>query len=214
MELYTYFRSSAAFRVRIALNLKGLPYTPQFIHLLNHGGEQHSVAYKQLNPAELVPTLIDGNRILTQSLAICEYLEETHPEIPLLPSSPLDRAWVRAIALGIACDIHPINNLRVLQYLSNELAVTDDAKTGWAQHWIKLGFAALENQLAGDARTGLCCLGNTPTLADVCLIPQVFNAQRFQVDMDAYPTLQRIATHCQSLPAFSTAAPAQQPDAA
>ncbi|WP_137938576.1 maleylacetoacetate isomerase [Chitinivorax sp. B] len=213
MELYTYFRSSAAFRVRIALNLKGLAYTPHFIHLLNNGGEQHSDTYKQLNPAELIPTLVDQSHVITQSIAICEYLDDAYPNHPLLPADAVGRARVRSIALGIACDVHPVNNLRVLQYLSGPLGVNEEAKNEWYRHWVKLGFAALETQLANSSLTGLCCHGDTPTLADICLIPQVFNAQRFGVDLAPYPTIARIATYCQTLPAFSAAAPANQPDA-
>lgn len=213
MKLYTYFRSSAAFRVRIALNLKGLAYDAVPVHLARGGGEQHQPGYRALNPAGLVPALEVEGQVLTQSLAIIEYLDETHPQPPLLPGSPADRARLRAIAQAIACDIHPINNLRVLQYLQRELGANDAQKNAWYRHWIEVGLAAVEAMLADDARTGAFCHGDTPTLADCCLVPQVFNARRFDCRLEPYPTIMRIAARCESLEAFRKAAPANQPDA-
>ncbi|GAB6846751.1 maleylacetoacetate isomerase [Paraburkholderia kururiensis] len=212
MQLYSYFRSSASYRVRIALNLKGLPYDYVPIHLLRGGGEQFSSAYRKLNHDAIVPTLVDDGHALQQSLAIVEYLEETHPTPPLLPATAVDRAHVRSIALQIACEIHPLNNLRVLKYLKHTVGVTDDVKDAWYRHWVEAGFETLEARLAGDARTGKLCFGDTPTLADVCLIPQVFNAQRFKVDTARFPTIQRIYDHAAQLDAFERAAPGQQPD--
>ncbi len=217
MQLYSYFRSSAAYRVRIALNLKQLDYSVLPVHLLRHGGEQLTPEYRKLNPAALVPTLIDeqasGPRPLTQSLAIIEYLEETHPAPPLLPQAPADRAFVRSIALAIACDIHPVNNLRVLRYLVRELKVDDDAKNAWYRHWCEQGLAAVEEMLANDPRTGRFCFGDTPSLADCCLIPQIFNARRTGCDLSKMPTIERIDAACMELEAFAAAAPARQPDA-
>ena len=218
LQLYSYFRSSAAYRLRIALHLKGLAFDTVPVHLLKGGGEQLQSAYRAINPAALVPALnIDADNdgtTLTQSLAIMEYLDETHPQPPLLPADALGRARVRALALTVACDIHPLNNLRVLTYLSGELQASGDARNAWARHWMALGFATLEQHLANDAATGLCCHGDTPTLADCCVVPQVFNARRFELDLAPYPTLVRIAEHCEALHAFIAAHPAQQPDAA
>ncbi|MFK4440276.1 maleylpyruvate isomerase [Caballeronia udeis] len=213
MKLYSYFRSSAAYRVRIALNLKGLAYEYAPIHLLRDGGEQLKPDYRGLNPDGIVPTFIEGDNVLTQSLAIIEYLEETHPEPPLLPGRPLDRAFVRSVALQIACEIHPVDNLRVLKYLKHTLKVGDEAKDAWYRHWLESGFESLEKRLANDARVGKLCFGDTPTLADLCLVPQVFNAQRFNLDMSRYPTIERIANHAGQIDAFARAAPGQQPDA-
>lgn len=213
MKLYSYFRSSASYRVRIALNLKGLDYEYVPIHLLRNGGEQLTPAYRELNPDGLVPTLVDGGAPLNQSLAILEYLEETHPEPPLLPREPLARAQVRAFALQIACEIHPINNLRVLRYLTSELGASEGAKNAWYRHWIQAGFASLEAQLVRGQHTGTFCYGDTPTFADLCLVPQVFNGQRFEIDIQCYPTLQRIYDAAMRLDAFANAAPARQPDA-
>lgn len=212
MDLYSYFRSSAAFRVRIALNLKGLDANLVPIHLLRDGGQQLLPAYRSLNPDGLVPLLVDQGVALHQSLAIIEYLEETHPTPPLLPSTPLDRAYVRALAQSIACDIHPLNNMRVLKYLKR-LNVDDAARDEWYRHWIEVGFQALEIRLARDTRTGDFAFGDSPTMADLCLVPQVFNAKRFSVDLDAFPVIRRIAEHANGLPAFQDAAPAAQPDA-
>ena len=211
MKLYSYFRSSAAYRVRIALNLKGLRYEYVGVHLRK--GEQRADSYRLINPLALVPALADDRGTFTQSLAIIEYLEERYPQPPLLPETPEARARVRAIALAIACEIHPLDNLRVLQYLTRTLGVGEDAKNAWYRHWIDLGLSALEAQLATDAATGEFCHGATPTLADVCLVPQLANARRFEIPLEAYPTLLRIESACNTLLAFAAAAPAQQPDA-
>ena len=213
MRLHTYFRSSAAYRVRIALNLKGLDYEAVPVHLVRGGGEHRQPAYLGLNPAGLVPALEDQGQVLTQSLAIVEYLEETHPQPALLPAAALDRARVRAIAQAIACDIHPVNNLRVLQYLTRELGASEEQKNAWYRHWVGVGLQAVEAMLAGDARTGAFCHGDTPGLADCCLVPQVFNARRFGCELSAMPTVLRIADHCAGLEAFRRAAPEAQPDA-
>ncbi len=213
LKLYTYFRSSASYRVRIALNLKGLAYEAIPVHLVREGGQQHSAAFTALNPAALVPVLIDGDGTLSQSLALIEYLEETHPQPALLPSDPIGRARVRAIAQAVACEIHPINNLRVLRYLEQQLGVGPDARTAWYRHWVALGFDAIEQMLSDPRSTGRFCHGETPTLADCCLVPQVFNAERFGVTLDRHPTIQRIASTCAELEAFARAAPAAQPDA-
>ena len=213
LKLYTYFRSSAAYRVRIALNLKGLPYESVPVHLLRDGGEQHAPDYAQLNPAELVPTLVDGEHALGQSLAIIEYLDEVHPSPSLLPGNALARARIRTLAQSIACDMHPLNNLRVLQYLAREHQLDEAAKAMWVRHWITLGFTALEAQLQ-HASTGVFCHGDTPTLADCCLVPQMFNARRFNTPLDAFPTICRIEAACLALDAFQRAAPEVQADAA
>ena len=211
MKLYNYFRSSAAYRARIALNLKGLTPENVFIHLQKN--EQNAPAYIELNPTGLIPTLIDGDEVITQSLAIIEYLDETHPHPPLLPSSPEARARVRSIALAIACDIHPLDNLRVLKYLTGVLQVSEEQKNEWYAHWVREGLRALETRLAADPRTGRFCHGESPTLADVCLVPQLANARRVNLDLGPYPTLARIEAACNALPAFADAAPAKQPDA-
>jgi maleylacetoacetate isomerase len=199
------------------LNLKGLPYDVVPIHLLRNGGEQFSPEYRKLNPDALVPALIDDacgdGEALTQSLAIIEYLEEMHPNPPLLPGSPAERAFVRGIALSIACDIHPINNLRVLRYLVRNLNVSEDDKNTWYRHWCEQGLASIETMLARDKRVGTFCFGDTPTLADCCLVPQIANAQRMNCDLSAVPTLMRINDACLALDAFRRAAPANQPDA-
>lgn len=214
MKLYSYFRSSASYRVRIALNLKGLPYDIVPVHLLKNGGEQFSAPYRALNPDALVPVLqLTSGGVLTQSLAIIEYLEEVYPSPPLLPSVPHDRAWLRSIALSIACDIHPIDNLRVLRYLQNEMGVSEDGKNRWYRHWVEQGLASVERILAADHRVGRFCFGDTPSLADCLLIPQVANGQRMQCDLSAMPTILRINEACLQLEAFAKAAPANQPDA-
>ncbi|HYD78706.1 MAG TPA: maleylacetoacetate isomerase [Paucimonas sp.] len=216
MKLYSYFRSSASYRVRIALNLKGLPYDIVPIHLLKNGGEQLGEGYRRLNPDGLVPALIDeaaGESALTQSLAIIEYLEETHPTPALLPASPADRAFVRSLALSIACEIHPLNNLRVLRYLTHTLKVGEDDKNTWYRHWVVKGLSALEATLANDKRVGKFCYGDAPSLADCFLVPQVFNAQRFNCDLSDLPTIVRINAACMELDAFAAASPARQPDA-
>ncbi|AOK30648.1 maleylacetoacetate isomerase [Burkholderia singularis] len=213
MKLYSYFRSSASFRVRIALRLKGLPFDYVPVHLLRDGGQQLKDDYRALNPDALVPTLVDGDSPLHQSLAIIEYLDEKYPDVPLLPHAPLDRAYVRAIGLLVACEIHPLNNLRVLKYLKHTLKIDDDAKDAWYRHWIDDGFAKLEARLAHDPRTGKLCFGDTPTLADLCVVPQVFNAHRFAIDTTRYPTIQRIFDHAMTFDAFKASVPAAQPDA-
>jgi maleylpyruvate isomerase len=212
MKLYDYFRSSAAYRVRIALNLKGLDAQREFVHLVK--GQQRADSYLAVNRQGLVPALVtDDSVVLTQSLAIIEWLDEVHRTPPLLPADPFGRSRVRAIALAIACDIHPLNNLRVLNYLTGTLGVSDEQKNGWYRYWVDVGFEALEKQLAGDAMTGDFCHGDAPTLADVCLVPQVANARRYKVDLAPYPTLVRIDARCRELPAFAAAAPEKQPDA-
>ncbi len=213
LQLHTYFRSSAAYRVRIALNLKGLDYAAIPVHLLRSGGEQHRAEFAELNPARLVPVLTDGTVTVTQSLAIIEYLEDTRPTPPLLPHDVGGRARVRALALAIACDIHPLNNLRVQRYLSSEFGLDDAQRDVWSRHWIATGFAALERLLARSADTGRYCHGDAPSLADCCLIPQVANAHRVHCPLDPYPTIRRIDEACRQLPAFQRAAPAAQPDA-
>lgn len=217
MKLYGYFRSSASYRVRIALNLKGLPYEVVPVHLLRNGGEQFTAEYRKLNPDALVPALVDeesgDDRALTQSLAIIEYLNDAYPQPPLLPGDPRDRAFVRSIALSIACDIHPLNNLRVLRYLVRELKVSEEDKNSWYRHWCEQGLASLESMLARDARVGRFCFGDTPTLADCCLVPQIANAQRLDCKLSNMPTIMRINEACLALDAFVRALPANQPDA-
>ena len=211
MKLYNYFRSSAAYRVRIALNLKGLGYEYVPVHLTK--GEQRTESYRALNPQALVPTLTDESGSFTQSLAIIEYLDEKFPDPALLPEGIEARARARAIALSIACDIHPLNNLRVLQYLKDTLGVSDDAKNAWYRHWIDLGLAALEAELAAASWAGTFCCGDRPTIADICLVPQLANARRFSIPLEAYPTLLSIDANCQKIGAFADAVPARQPDA-
>ncbi|MBY0242960.1 MAG: maleylacetoacetate isomerase [Burkholderiaceae bacterium] len=212
MKLYTYFRSSAAYRVRIALGLKGLPYEAVPVHLLKNGGEQLGQSYRGINPAALLPALQDGDTIITQSMAIIEYLDDVHPQAPLLPPDAAGRARVRALAQTIACDTHPLSNLRVLKYLTGTLGISEEAKTAWMHQWMTLGLEAFEALLA-DGKAGRYCHGDTPSLADCCLLPQVFNAQRFGVDLAPYPLIAGIAANCAELPAFQTAHPSQQPDA-
>lgn len=213
MKLYGYFRSSAAYRVRIALALKGLACEYLPVHLTRGGGEQRRAEFRQLNPQALVPVLEEGGHLLTQSLAIMEYLDETRPEPPLLPKTPLERARVRALAQAIACEIHPLNNTRVLNYLTGTAHLDEDAKNAWYRHWIAEGFHALEARLAGDPATGRFCHGATPGLADCCLVPQLYNARRFKCDLAPYPTLVAIDATCRALEAFERAAPERQPDA-
>ena len=212
MKLYDYFRSSAAYRVRIALNLKGLTAERSFVHLRRSA--QRDPAYLALNSQGLVPTLvIDDGTVLTQSLAIIEYLDETHPRPPLLPESAAARARVRSIALDIACDIHPLGNLRVLRYLLHTLPASEAQKDAWYAHWVSTGLAALEARLVRDPATAAFCHGDLPTLADVCLVPQLANARRVDLDLVAYPTLTRIEARCLAMPEFADAQPARQPDA-
>lgn len=213
LTLYSYFRSSAAYRVRIALNLKGLDHTIIPIHLLREGGQQKSADYARRNPAALVPTLEHDSLAITQSLAILEYLEEIQPEPALLPTTPLGRARVRALCLTIACEVHPLNNLRVLDYLKTEMGASEATRTAWYRHWIHLGLSAFEGLLVRDGSAGSCCYGDTPTFADCLLIPQILNAERFQCPLDDYPTVMRIHAHCEQLESFRRAAPASQIDA-
>ncbi|HSS29185.1 MAG TPA: maleylacetoacetate isomerase [Usitatibacter sp.] len=209
MILYDYFRSSAAYRLRIALNLKGLAPERRFVHLRK--GEQRNPAYLGVNPQGLVPTLLDGDITLTQSLAIIEYLDETHPSPALLPSNPVDRAWVRSIAQSIACDIHPIDNTRVMQYLEHTLGLDEAKRNEWYGHWIRLGFEAIEKRLA--ERSGKFAFGDAPGLADICIVPQVANAGRVKLPMDPYPRIRAINEACLVHPAFAAAHPSKQPDA-
>lgn len=211
--LYSYFRSSAAFRARIALNLKGIKPDYRFVHLLKDGGGQHAPDYAKLNPQELVPTLIHNGHAIGQSLAIVEYLDEIRPEPPLLPKDALGRARVRQLAYAVACDIHPVNNLRVLNYLRDPLGHDQEQVIDWMTHWIDLGFAAIESMLAGSSDTGRFCHGDTPTMADICLVPQLTNARRGKTKLENFPTLLRIEEACYALPAFADAVAAKQPDA-
>ncbi|SFG92755.1 maleylpyruvate isomerase [Duganella sp. CF458] len=213
MKLYTYFRSSAAYRVRIALNLKGLAYEAVPVHLLRDGGEQLAPAYREVNPAGLVPSLEDNGIVLTQSLAIMEYLEEVHPMVPLLPQDAVGRARVRALAQTVACDTHPLMNLRVLKHIKGPMGLSEEQKMLWYYHWMGEGMMALEAHLERDGDTGRFCYGDTPTIADCCLVPQVYNAQRFNIDLAPYPHVARIAANCADLPAFKAAHPSTQPDA-
>jgi len=213
LKLYTYWRSSASFRVRIALNLKGLAYESVPKHLLREGGEQRRADYLAINPQGLVPGLDHDGAFVSQSLAICEYLDEIQPEPPLLPGSALDRATIRAMALAIACDVHPLNNLRVLQYLRSELRQDEEAVNRWARHWITSGFAALEQLISRHSADGRHCYGSGVTLADVFLLPQVFNARRVQTDLAPFPRILAVAEHLLTLPAFAAARPEVQPDA-
>ncbi|WP_404378515.1 maleylacetoacetate isomerase [Caenispirillum salinarum] len=214
MRLYTYWRSSTSYRVRIALNLKGLSAEQVPVHLVRDGGEHKQPAYTALNPQAGVPTLVeDDGRALTQSLAICEYLDEVHPHPPLLPTDAAGRARVRAFALAISCEIHPLTNLRVLKHLTGHLGLSEDTKLEWYRHWTVQGLTALEAMVAGHPDTGDCVHGFTPTLADLCLVPQMYNARRFNVGLELFPTLVRIDAHCRDLEAFKAAAPEAQPDA-
>jgi maleylpyruvate isomerase len=212
MRLHGYFRSSAAYRVRIALGLKGLDYEYLSVHIAK--GRQFDPLFAAMNPQSLVPVLEeDDGHLLTQSLAIVEYLEETRPEPALLPATPAARHRVRSLALLVACEIHPINNLRVLKYLTEVLEVTEAQKLAWYTHWVAKGLEALEARLASEPETGRFCHGDVPGLADICLVPQLANARRFSVDLAPYPTLLGIDAACAALPAFEAALPARQPDA-
>lgn len=215
ITLYSYWRSSAAYRVRIGLALKDLPYATRAVHLVKDGGEQHAANYRAQNPQGLVPLLIHQGHRINQSMAILEYLDECFADAPrLLPDDPVGRARVRSLAQLVACDIHPLNNLRVLQYLKRELSVEQGAVDAWMLHWMAEGFAALETMLATSSETGAFCHGDIPTLADCCLIPQLYNARRFALDLSSYPTLTVIEARCLALPAFIAALPENQPDAA
>ena len=213
LKLFSYWRSSAAYRVRIALNLKGLPFETVAVHLVRDGGEQHKAPFSDLNPQELVPVLLHGNRILRQSLAIMEYLDETWPTPPLMPATARDRQRVRAIAQLVASDMHPLNNLRVLQFFENTWNVPQAEREAWVRHWVKVGFDALEDTLCDNPSTGAFCDGDVPTMADCCLVPQVYNAERFGVDMAPYRTIRRITKECLALDEFDAARPENQPDA-
>lgn len=212
MELYNYFRSSASYRVRIALALKGLDYEYKPVHLARN--EQFTESYAAVSAARLVPILRDGEHNLTQSLAIIEYLEETHPAPPLLPAAPAERARVRGLAMDIACEIHPLNNLRVLRYLARDLKIGEDDKNRWYRHWVETGLEVVEQRLAGSPATGRFCHGDAPTLADVVLVPQIHNAQRFECRLDHVPTVMRVFEACMALDAFAKTQPSACPDAA
>ena len=212
LKLYSYWRSSAAYRARIALNLKGLAYELVPVNIAHNGGQQHTDEFHGVNPQELIPVLVHGERLIRQSMAIIEYLDEKYPSPPLMPVGLEDRAFVRSIAQAIACDIHPINNLRVLQYLSRTLAVEEPKRDEWYRHWVQEGFRAIESRLIARV-TGPYCLGDTPTLADICLVPQVANANRLAVDMAPYPRIGAINATCLAHPAFAAAHPDRQPDA-
>ncbi|KGP62601.1 maleylacetoacetate isomerase [Legionella norrlandica] len=207
MILYDYYRSTACYRVRIALNLKKIAYEKTEVHLLNNGGEQHSAKYHQINPQELVPSLDINGRILSQSLAILDYLEETYPEIPLLPNDPFIKATLKSLALMVACDMHPMNNLRVLTRLKEQFKASEDQVLDWYHHWLKAGFDAFEERLTLLEREKPVCFGDEISLADVCLIPQVYNAKRFHFDMANYPIINKINEYCLAIPAFHNAAP-------
>ena len=212
-KLYSFWRSSAAFRVRIALNLKGIDYETVPVHLGKNGGEQSSDTYSSKNPNRLVPLYESGETKIHQSLAIIEYIEEAQPEPALLPKSIIDRAWVRSIAMDISSDIHPINNVRVLRYLIKKLGLSNEAKDEWYEHWVKVGLTSLEKRLSNDSRVGNFAYGNQPGLIDVCLVPQLFNALSAKVDVSSYPTLMRIFDQCMQLPAFINASWEKQIDA-
>lgn len=215
MILYSYFRSSAAYRVRIGLNLKGLDYQIKPVHLLKDGGQQHQPDYVQVNPVQLLPALDDDGLIITQSLAILEYLDERYPELPLLPKASAERAWARSVAQTVACDIHPLNNLRVLQYLKNELHAEEDARNEWYRHWVSVGLQGLEALVQRHGKKAQSFIfGDIPGIAEICLVPQLFNARRFEIDLTAFPRLLAIEEKCLELSAFQKAAPDRQPDAA
>ena len=213
IKLYSYWRSSAAYRVRIGLNLKDIEHEIIPVNMLKDGGEQLADKYRQINPQALIPALVDGDITLTQSLAILEYLDEKYPQISLIPGNIENRARIRQFAQIIACDIHPLNNLRVLKYLKRELGVEDDARDEWYRHWIKTGFESFESALVKIDRNGPFCLGANVTLADLCLIPQMYNAHRFEVPLQPYPTLCAIEEACLELDAFQKATPEKQDDA-
>jgi maleylacetoacetate isomerase len=214
MKLYTYFRSSAAYRTRIAFNLKGIDCEPVYVDLRAPASDQHKPEYLALNPQGLVPALVVENTTIAQSLAIIEYLDEVHPEPPLMPRSPVDRARVRAMALAVACDMHPLNNLRVLNHLRSPLGHDEDTVNAWYRHWIAVGFSGLEQEARRASGDGRHMFGSTVTIADIYIVPQMYNARRFKCDLTPYPTLRGICAYLESLPAFAKAAPEGQPDAA
>jgi maleylpyruvate isomerase len=213
MRLYHYYRSSAAYRVRIALNFKGIPWETSLVDLRAPVNAQHSPEFRAVNPQGLIPVVTDGETTITQSLAIIEYLEETHPDPPLLPRSPADRAQVRSLALAVACDIHPLGNTRVLGYLRSTFKADERAVNAWVGEWIGAGFRALEERVRRSSGDGRHMFGSEVTLADLCIVPQMYNARRYQVDVEPYPRLRSICAHLESLPAFARAAPGAQPDA-
>lgn len=212
LELFTYCKSSATYRVRIALNYKGIDYEPHYVDLLKDGGDNFKLEYLDINPQGLIPTLIHNGQAIHQSVAILEFLEETFPEPALLPEDPHDRAYCRAIAQMIACEIHPLNNLRVLAYIENELGHKPEEKLQWYRHWLAEGFNAIESYLVKHRKHGPYCLGDTPTIADACLVPQVYNANRYECDMQPYPTIRGINEHCLVLQEFLNASPDKQDD--
>jgi len=213
IRLYGYWRSTAAYRVRLALNIKQVSYSQQSVNLVKDGGEQYKPEYQLINPQGLVPTLVDEGIAIGQSLAILEYLEEKYPQRPLLPVTPAERAMARQLCQIIACDLHPLNNLRILKYLSNELNISDDDKSKWYHHWLAQGFEAFDKLLSKNDLSGPYCLGGELSMADVCLIPQLYNADRFDFSMNAYPRLQEINQNCLKLTRFQDAIPENQPDA-
>jgi maleylacetoacetate isomerase len=213
MKLYTYFRSSAAYRVRIAFNLKGLDYEAAYIDLRPPSAAQRTPEFLAVNPLGLVPALQHDGRTITQSLAIIEYLDELYPQPPLLPAAPADRAQARAMALTVACEVHPVNNLRVLNYLRSPLGQDEAAVNSWYHHWLSAGFRSLEDSARQFSTDGRHLFGDAVTLADICIVPQMYNARRFKCDLEPYPTLRGVCAHLESLPAFARAAPEAQPDA-
>ncbi len=213
IKLYSYWRSSAAYRVRIALNLKQLEYDIIPVSLVRDGGEHHKDDYAALNPQQLVPTMVDGGRVIRQSMAMIEYLDDVYPEFPLIPSDPRSSAWVRSISLAVACDIHPLNNLRVLKFLKQQMSLDQASVDQWYEHWISEGLKSMELMIAENPSVGDFCAGDLPTMADCLLVPQLYNARRFDIDLTAYPHLTAIDDHCMSLEPFRNAAPEQQPDA-
>ncbi len=213
ITLYTYWRSSAAYRVRIALNLKGLAWKPAAVNLARGGGEHRLPGYREINPEGLVPTLRYGDQSVSQSLAIMEFLEEQHPQPSLIPGDAVARSRIRALSMAVACDIHPLNNLRVMKYLKASCGQSDADVSRWYGHWIAEGFSRVEARLTGDGDSGRYCFGDTPTMADCCLVPQVYNAKRFECDLRPYPVIRRINDACLELDAFRNAEPSAQPDA-
>ncbi len=211
MKLYTYFRSSASYRVRIALSYKGLAHDSAYVNLPK--GEHQVDAFRSVNAQALVPALEDGGRVLIQSLAIMEYLDETHPEPPLMPKGAVDRAYVRAVAQIVACELHPLNNLRTLKYVKRTYKLDESGVNTWYRHWIAEGFTMLEGYLARERRAGRYCYGDMVTIADCCLVPQVFNAQRYECDLGPYPTIVRIFDECMKLDAFTSTQPSAEADA-